>query len=124
MNIEIGEYIRTKNGEIRKVVEYVVGGYLVDTSYYNEIIKENTLGIIPLEDVKKHTKNIIELVEVGDYVNGYKVVEIDEYKPIGSTLQKYLKVDCSKLFNAIYSEQIKTILTKEQYKANCYKVEE
>lgn len=66
--------------------------------------------------------NIIDLIEVGDYVNGYKVVEIDEYGPISSPKQKYLKVDCSKLFNALYIENIKSIVTKEQFESMEYKI--
>ena len=115
MNIGIGEYIKTKNGEIRKVVEYVVGGYLVDTSYYNEIIKENTLGIIPLEDVKNHNENTIELLEEGDIVNGHRVDQIN----LKETL--WTKID-GDLFKICDAENIKTILTKEKHEQKAYKM--
>ena len=60
------------------------------------------------------------MIRVGDIVNGYRVKAV--YLE-GAT--KYIKLD-----NAYengqgtrtYEEDIKTILTKEQYKANCYKV--
>ena len=64
MEIEVGDYIRTKNGFIRKIITERLDGYLVDKSYYNEIIKDTTLGIIANEDVIKHSKNIIDLIEV------------------------------------------------------------
>lgn len=113
MDIEIGDYVRTKNGEIRKVVEYVVGGYLVDTSYYNEIIKENTLGIIPLEDVKNHNKNITGLLEAGD------VAKVNAYGIIFTTILKQSDI----LSFKVDGWELLEVLTKEQYEQYAYKVE-
>lgn len=115
--IEIGEYVRTKNGYIRKIVTKRLNGYLVNLSYYNEIIQEYTVGIIELEDIKNHNENIIELVEVGDFVNGYRVDQIN----LKTTLWTEIDGDLFKICDA---EDIKTILTKEQYEANCYRLEE
>lgn len=102
---EVGEYYRTKNGEILKIVDLDEYGFLVDKFYYQ---------------IVKHSKNIIDLIECGDFVNGHKVKAI--YLN-GAT--KYIKLD-----NAYkdgqgtrtYKENIETILTKESYMANCYKV--
>ena len=65
--------------------------------------------------IKTHSFNKIDLVEVGDYVNGHKVTAV--YLD-GAT--KYIKLD-----NAYengegtrtYEEDIKTLVTKEQYKS-------
>lgn len=123
--IEIGEYVRLEDGRIYEFISYAKRRKESNREFV-KAIKVKSKGKVVLVNsikIKNHNKNIIELVKVGDYVNGYKVVEIDEYKPIGDVLQKYLKVDCSRLLNAIYSEQIKTILTKEQYEANCFRLE-
>lgn len=66
--------------------------------------------------------NLIDLIEVGDYVNGYKVISVD-YDVIDD------KTECIELdlnnnyqYNFISARQIKTILIHEQFEANCYKV--
>ncbi len=73
------------------------------------------------EFINKTSSDLISIIELGDYVNGYKVVEIDEYEPIAEPKQKYLKLDCSRLFNAIYTEDIKTVVTKEQFDSCIFK---
>lgn len=98
--IEVGEYIRTKNGLIFKATEY----------WLSELTKEIKEGI------KSHSKNIIDLIEEGDYVNGYKVDSIENGKLIiGDTTQVVEQI----LEN---NKDIKAILTHEQYEENCYKV--
>ena len=61
MEIEVGEYYRTKNGEILKIVDLDEYSFLVDKFYYQ---------------IVKHSKNIIDLLEAGDYVNGYRVENV------------------------------------------------
>lgn len=107
--IEVGEYVRTKNNYIRKVITERLNGYLVDVSYYNEIIDDTTLGIIGKEDIKKHSKQLIDLIEEGDYVNGELIT--DKWDTRVSSIRSNFS-----------EEDIKTILTKESYMANCYKV--
>lgn len=73
------------------------------------------------DEVVKHSKNIIDLIEVEDFVNGEKVLcfrnnncDYDvgtEYREDFDTYYGYDK------------EDIETILTKEQYMQNCYKIE-
>ena len=101
--IEVGDYVRTKNGVIDKV-----------DALYGMI--ENTVHLenqkwFDTKNIVKHSKQLIDLIEVGDFVNGEKIVEIDAYKDwidIGSEI--------------LFEGDIKTILTKEKYMANCYKV--
>lgn len=65
--------------------------------------------------IKSHSKNIIDLIEVGDYVNGEPVEKInifpDEFIEIMTTTERLTN-----------SEYIKSILTKEQYEQNSYKI--
>lgn len=105
---EVGEYYRTKNGEILKIVDLDEYGFLVDKFYYQ---------------IVKHSKNIIDLIEVGDYVNGKLIEEIANIQ--GKTCLFYdleLPMEVGLHF---YSEQdVKTIVTHEQFSSIEYKVEE
>ena len=107
MEIEVGEYVRTFNGLIGKVVELTDSGNYAIRIY-------NGAEYVVRAVIKKHSKNIIDLIEVGDYVNGNYVSEIKEYED-GKTILV--------LIGIVDEKDIKTILTKEQYKANCYTVE-
>lgn len=105
--IEVGEYVRTRNGKIRKVKDTVAQYYITDRLNIldnNQFVKE---------DIVKHSKNIIDLIEVGDYVNGNKVYKITSacIYCVGKAVQNKLTIN------------IETILTKEKYEANCYKME-
>lgn len=104
-NIAVGDYVRTKSGIGR--VEQIGNSlfWLEDGSSYS------------LDNTKiKHSKNIIDLIEVEDFVNNGYVYELgsaDNGEKWVHTLNGLL----------LYKEEIETILTKEQYMQNCYKVE-
>ena len=104
--IEVNEYVRTKNGVIDKV-----------DALYGMI--ENTVHLenqkwFDIKNIVKHSKIISEVVNIGDYVNGKLIHKIDK----GSNYC-YLYYGNCKTF---VDYQIKTILTKESYMDNCYKV--
>ena len=114
--IEVNDYVRTKNGVIDKV-----------DALYGMI--ENTVHLenqkwFDIKNIVKHSKQLIDLIEVGDYVNGSKVLAVMEDMETGELhlemTSNYTNEeigDCT-----IYDKDIKTILTKEQFEANCYKV--
>lgn len=96
-DIKENEYVRTKEGFI---------------------LKKNRNTIIYEDDVKKHSLNLIDLVEVGDYVNGEIVKSIPLSKCVEGIKKGFWRIaECE-------NEDIKTIVTKEQYEANSYKVKE
>ncbi len=104
MEIEVEEYVRT-NGIIGKVEQ--IGNslfWLEDGSNYS--LSNKSI---------KHSKNIIDLIEIGDYVNGKRIHKIDKGQNYC-----YLYYGNCKTF---VDYQIKTILTKEMYELNCYTVE-
>lgn len=76
-------------------------------------------------DIIKHSKDIIDLIEVGDYVNGYKVEEVMEEM---GTWKRFLEMTSNYTNKEIgdctirEDKDIKTILTKEQMEANQYVV--
>ena len=69
------------------------------------------------DTIVKHSKNLIDLIEVGDYINGFLVLDIDTVLKTGEG--KALDIEYG---NYIFDDEVKTILTKERYMANCYKV--
>lgn len=102
-DIEVGEYVRTKEGEIHKVIKIIEDDG--DWDYY---CCENNAGYFAM-DVAKHSKELIELIEEGDYVNGELIT--DKWDTRISSIRSNFS-----------EEDIKTIPTKESYMANCYKV--
>lgn len=119
--IEVNEYVRTKDGIIDKaIIEY--NGKCNNSNcsekhisckynYYNE------------KDIVKHSKQLIDLIGCGDIVNRHFIIDkyedVDEY---GNDFWCLIIEDDSLLNRSIREENIQTILTKESYKANCYKV--
>lgn len=125
--IKIGEYIRTKKGTIAKVLAYY------DLITYNDEKASVTFhsfdtirGAVADIDIAKHSKNIKELVQAGDFINGMQVDEFDDEE--GTVLG--IPVYEDGLFNTlnfyvpVESIKIKTILTKEKFENECFKVEE
>ena len=119
--IEVNEYVRTKNGIIDKVIIEYNGKcnkpncsekhISCKYNYYNE------------KDIVKHSKQLIDLIEKDDYVNGRKVKHIAMFEGFPD-YPKLIFVDETHLIpdDTCENEDIKTILTKESYMANCYKV--
>lgn len=129
--IEVKEYVRTNKGNIGKVVEIRLG-LNKDTELYQTIyILDNGLWTI-LDYIVKHSKQLIDLIEVGDFVNGYRVLAIKSSIYENSKRILIYRNEREKYERWIYIQEyngrIKTqddivvILTKEQYMANCYKV--
>lgn len=127
--IEANEYVRTNKG--------VIGELIQETLSYPEpsewILKANNNKIVIVEcnDYPvKHSKQLIDLIEVGDIVNKELVIGIiditnDKEEIIGKKLiTQYRSAQFTGLDikHYIYANDIKTILTKESYMANCYKV--
>lgn len=116
MDIEVNEYVRTKDGYIAKCIE-------IDTDFsvcgFDNTIRKNygdKFDFLYLEDiakcVAKHSKQLIDLIEVGDIVE----IRTGLYSSF-----KYLVENEDNLL-PLEDWYIETILTKEQYLANCYKV--
>lgn len=67
MGIEVGEYVRTKKyGDIGKLLK------ITNTKVYLDSIGYP----IDRNEIAKHSKEPIDLVEVGDYVNGHRVEQV------------------------------------------------
>ena len=125
MKLEVGDYVRTKNNGVCKLYrEFHEDSVDVGICVFHEIdgffIDKEEINYIEKDDILKSSKNIIDLIGVGDYVNGKKV---DEISLIEDTYYIKTKVSNTNNYDYLPGHLIKTILTKEVFKANEYRVE-
>ena len=113
MKLEVGMYVRSKQNGIGKIVEYIND----PTHYFFKCYKLdrdciNCEEYITEADViGQPSHNIIDLIEVGDYVNGYQVTDRFDYLLSFGNADWYMN-----------EEDIKSIVTKEQFESMSYKV--
>jgi len=123
--IQVGEYVRTNNVRgIKKVArineEATVNRYLFIDGYDHS---DTIYGIIRTDQITKHSFNLMDLIEDGDHVNGHLVVGFNEKVDINGYKYKEIEVESDHLINHSFKlEDIKSIVTKEQFKAMEYKV--
>lgn len=77
----------------------------------------------------KSSYNLIDLIEVGDYVNGYKVSKVGDdrygkYSIYCDFIAKDYYHNDIRTCKIFHNEDINEILTKEQYENNIYRVKE
>ena len=114
--IEVNEYVRTEKGIIDKVDSLC--GMIENTVY----LKQQSLWF-NADYIVKHSKQLIDLIEIGDYVNGREVKHIAMFEGFPD-YPKLIFVDETHLIpdDTCENDEIRTILTKEQFETNCYKV--
>lgn len=117
--INDGDYFRTKNGFIGKI-KRIIGKdpCFNNMNYYETDILYTMPGCYSsyriYEDMfKKHSKNIMDLIEVDDYVNGYRV----SYKN-----KKSLEIEDSD-YSCIEAYEIESIVTHERFKNIEYRID-
>ena len=118
--MEVGEYCRDLySGEILKIEAVWEEDDRIGIKF-KEYAGSNTFSRHDLKRFK-HSKNIIDLIEVGDYVNGYMV----NGKSDDKVLVNYICV--SEYFSpealTIPKELITSIVTKEMFNSVKYEVE-
>lgn len=110
--MELGEYVRFKNGEIGKIIDIKENPTRVVYSEYGEIGLE--------ADIEKHSFNILDLIRGGDFIEtdngiGGMYVRINE-----NTILFY---DNDTTWE-IGKKEIKSIVTREQFDRVKYEVED
>ena len=109
MEIEVGEYVRVKEWNvIGKILKITVSRIYIDSLGFG----------LTREQIHKHSKDIIDLIEVGDIVH-IKDVLHEDITYIWS--EDYLEALKEDIQNGI---KLVSILTKEQMQSIEYKVEE
>ena len=119
MKLEPNMYVRTKKG-IAKIIDRILEP---DHYYFKMWVTDKFLEInddteyISEVDVLKASHNIIDLIEVGDYVNGHRIEEIDfDDEEIFTDSEYYCGV--------VEFCNIKSVITHEQMEQMAYKVGE
>ena len=105
MKLELKEnmYYRTYSGSINKITsikDYNEREYLLNGFYINK------------DTIKKASYNITDILEIGDYINGFPVIHKENDILKCGLLVQFKEND------------IKSIVTKEQFEQMAYKVGE
>ena len=109
--LEVGMYVRTKDGKISKIKD-------INNFIYTDKQRYGKHYVI------KSSFNPIDLIEVGDYLNGYKVIEIiKDFKVIVDKLELNTN-DGNYYLKSFTNNQIKDIVTKEQFESMKYVIKE
>lgn len=116
-------YARTDDG-IKRIAKYM---YNIEyENCYSLWFENENCGLrFSDNDLPKMSKNIIDLIEVGDYVNGHKVfddmrVDTDDYG--NDFIEIGIEID-NMLNHYIREEDIKSIVTKEQFEKMEFRLE-
>ena len=121
MEIRVGEYVRINN-DFRLIALGI--GKIIRINQDTIYVKMNfeLPFAFKIENIAKHSNNLIDLLEVGDYINGYKVISVDKDAPENCIECIELDRNNAYEYQFISSKNIKSILTHEQFEANCYKI--
>lgn len=115
--MKVEEYVRTDKGLIGKVIKKEEYDTHFILEYKGQYCKRVLTTSGTDSEIVKSSPNIIDVIEVGDYVNGLKVIQM--YSPEGKyTL--WIKLSDNTFIDN--SEKIKLIATKEQFKNIEYEV--
>lgn len=116
MKLEVGQFVRLKRDfynddlGIGKIV------FIANCGIATINFKEKKLGV-QIDNVKKASYNIIDVLEVGDYVNKHEV----KSKQSGV---KRIDIGENENYVWLYEENIKSVITHEQMEQMAYKVGE
>ena len=110
-------FVRTKEGKILKCFKSESMNLPI---YY--VIGSKTNSYVEYQDVKKTSENIIDILEVGDYVNGEKITRVIPQDICGDEVLDYQHIFAND--REIFKEDIKSIVTSQQFESMSYKVGE
>lgn len=127
--MNVGDYVRTKKRGFQppQIARIKSISMKRDRCYHNQYYIELDHNLIPdyefhiyEKDIEKSSPSIIDLIEIGDYVNGYKVISIgidDNHKNVE------LYVANQGYDELVLEQDIKSIVTKEMFANAEYRVE-
>jgi hypothetical protein len=121
--LEVNDYVRINMDNRNCIGIGRVSRIVNETIYVNMNNKYNLPVPFQIDKVVKRSKQLIDLIEVGDIVNSCIVVGFG-YECVNGNKEKSILVEgkYTKVNFALLNWDIKIILTKEQMMANCYKV--
>ena len=108
-------------------------GEIDEDNFIKTKVKDGFECSLPTYMIKKASHNIVDLLEVGDYLNGFKVSKIERYDTktiikIGNSTFNVLEGE--EIYTPSYDnnngyeklEKLKSIVTKEQFENISYEV--
>lgn len=114
--MKVGDYVRTKDYQnIRSRIGKIIKQ---DEKYYYLDIDEDTQMVWEEDTVLISSSNIIDLIEIGDYVNGKQVIDF----MLENGKRKGIIVDAD--IWGFDIDEIKSIVTYEQFESMKYKINE
>ena len=105
--LSVGMYVRTLNGIVK--IDKIKDSIMIDTK-----------GKTHFGDFIKASYSIIDILEEGDYVNGYPIYEIVEYEDD----TRAIVIDDDNKSIIWKKQDIKSVITHEQMEQMAYKVGE
>ena len=124
--MKVGDYVRyrniiTKVIKIDRIKKIIPPDEFIDKEYY-ELSKGGTFK----EYILKSSSNIIDLIEVGDYVNGSEVCKIYDNNHLDNPIKEVFCMGKDGFEGKLIytNDDIKSIVTREQFESMKYKVGE
>lgn len=108
--VEVGEFIRTEAGQI-VIVTYQIKAFIDEHMSRGEEDFVEFLGKI------KHSHHLKDLLEAGDIVNGCQVFIVGQ----AGCGRPCVWLPYNKTYTEIEENMIKTVMTREFYKKECFK---
>lgn len=127
MKLEVGQFVRFKDKRnityIRKIRE------IPQDNRYASIYLDKEANYskgLSLKNIIKVSYNIIDILEVGDYVNGMEVTRISGTRYDKNDLHCYCEHNRNENWQQVMIpvKNIKSIVTKEQFEEMSYKIKE
>lgn len=127
MKLEVGQFVRTNYGKIDKILE-------LNKSYVKGVSQKDELYAYDIDNIVKASYNIIDILEVGDYANGYYVSKIWEKDEITHYVneapikrkEREIVIQAPNYggIEILKNKNIKSVITHEQMEQMAYKVGE
>lgn len=126
MKLEVGMYVRTNKVGIKKI--YKIDNNKTKYKYLYKLKNQDgdgciDLGVLCEDDIVKFSYNIIDILEEGDYVNGYKV-SLKGYDYAHFVQCDYPVENGTTNHYKFYEQAIKSVVTKKQFENMTYNVGE
>lgn len=124
MKLEVGQFVRTKDGIIDKVIIDYNGHCANPNCEYKHI--SCAKNYYDEDKIVKASYNIIDILEVGDYVNGMEVTRISGTRYDKNDLHCYCEHNGNENWQQVMIpvKNIKSIVTHEQMEQMSYEVVE
>ena len=121
--MKVRDYVRSSWGTISRIKKYE---HDEDGTGFSILIENECFGThyknkSQFDNDYKTSPKIIELLKVGDYVNGYRVIGFN-YSVANTRIRIW--VDTENEINYIFNNEIKSIVTKEQFSQMEYRIGE